>query len=87
MEKELTFTEPSKGRLPISREKGKIHLLDHSIKRSYSVKAGETWLCEVLISEASQSIVKPIKIVHSKSYNSAAMESKMFDLKNKFNSE
>ena len=86
MEIELTFTEPKKGKLPISKdENGKIHLLDWNFWRSHKVKPGETWLCEIAVTEARKCIVLPIKIVNSKSYNFIAMKSMTEKLKDKYN--
>jgi hypothetical protein len=85
MEIELTFTEPKKGKLPISKDKnGKIHLLDWDFWRSHKVKPGETWLCEITTTEVRKCIVQPIKIINSKSYNFVAMKSMAEKLKNKY---
>ena len=85
MEIELTFTEPKKGKLPISKdEKGKIHLLDWDFWRSHKVKAGETWLCEVTTSEARKCTVQPIVIINTTTHNSKAMASAAEKLKAKY---
>lgn len=82
---ELTFTEPKKGKLPISKnEDGKIHLLDWDFGRSHRVNPGETWLCEVLKSDVRKSIVRPMALVTTKEYNFVAMKSLMSNLKSKY---
>ena len=83
---ELTFTEPEKGKLPISKDgNGKIHLLDWGWWKSHKVKPGETWDCNIHQNESKKCVVRPITMVRTVSENDKSMEDKIQKLKDKHN--
>lgn len=82
---EVTFTESElTGRPPIARLGcGKICLLHHSISPK-SIKAGETWRCQIIAEEDTKVIIIPIELLVSKKRNEKIFKEKLELLKLKF---